>query len=79
MAMTDTVLIDPGGRVTLPPQALDVLGHETEVIMELTESGVMLRPKQSLHSITERIAAMNLPVADWPQMEQEIEAGRLTP
>ena len=81
--MTQTVEIDATGRVTLPPQALAVLGvrraQGVEVILELTEAGVMLKPKQSLNPVTERIAAMNLPTADWPQLEQEIEAGRLTP
>ena len=79
--MAETVVIDPAGRVTLPPRALDALGaqraHEAEVVIELTDAGVVLKPKQSLSPITERIALMNLPTADWPQMEQDIEAGRL--
>ena len=73
--------IDEFGRVTLPEQALAVLGisdpHDAEVIIELTEEGVVIRPKNPLTPITDRLAAMNLPVADWDQMEQEIEAGHL--
>jgi hypothetical protein len=81
MNMTHTVLIDPAGRMTLPPQALTALGAQStrgvEVVIELTTAGVMLKPRQSLNPITERIATMNLPVADWPELEMEIEAGRL--
>jgi hypothetical protein len=81
MSMTHMALIDPAGRVTLPPQALEALGAQpargVEVVIELTAASVMLKPRQSLNPITERIATMNLPVADWPELEREIEAGRL--
>ena len=36
------------------------------------------RAYSGVNPVTERIAAMNLPTADWPQLEQEIEAGRLS-
>jgi AbrB family looped-hinge helix DNA binding protein len=74
-----TTTIDQAGRITLPKQILDALGvhPEAEVVIELTETGVVIKPKHSTTPITERIAGMNLPVADWDQMEQEIEAGRL--
>jgi len=76
---TQTITIDRAGRITLPKQILDALGvyPEAEVVIELMETGVVIKPKHPITPITERIAAMNLPVADWDQMEQEIEAGRL--
>lgn len=76
---TQTITIDQAGRITLPKQILDALGvhPEAEVVIELIETGVVIKPKYPISPITERIAAMNLPVADWDQMEQEIEAGRL--
>lgn len=78
--LTQTITIDQAGRITLPQQVLDALGlstsSETEVIIEFTTEGIVLKPKTSATPLTDRIAAMNLPVADWEQMEQEIEAGR---
>ena len=76
---TQTITIDRAGRITLPKQILDALGvhPEAEVVIELMETGVVIKPKHPITPITGRIAAMNLPVADWDQMEQEIEAGRL--
>jgi AbrB family looped-hinge helix DNA binding protein len=73
---TQTITIDKGGRITLPKQILDALGvqPETEVVIELKEAGVVIKPRHPVTPITERIAAMNLPVADWNVMEQEIEA-----
>lgn len=76
---TQTITIDRAGRITLPKQILDALGvhPETEVVIELMETGLVIKPKHPITPITERIAAMNLPVAAWDQMEQEIETGRL--
>jgi hypothetical protein len=45
--------------------------------MEVTRRGLLIRSKRSDTPITDRIAAMSLPVAEWEQMEREIEAGRL--
>jgi AbrB family looped-hinge helix DNA binding protein len=74
-----TVVIDHAGRITLPKSALDALGvrPDEEVTLLLTDEGLVIKPKRAAVPITERIAAMNLPVADWETMEQEIEAGRL--
>jgi len=76
---TQTTTIDRAGRITLPKQVLDALGvhPEAEVVIELIEAGIVIKPKYPTTPITERIAAMSLPVADWDHMEQEIEAGRL--
>jgi bifunctional DNA-binding transcriptional regulator/antitoxin component of YhaV-PrlF toxin-antitoxin module len=74
-----TITIDSAGRITLPQPILEALGvsasYEAEVVVELTENGVILKPKDSAAPLTERIATMNLPVASWEQMKQEIEAG----
>jgi len=75
------ITIDQSGHITLPKQILNALGvsasREAEVVIELTRTGVVIKPKHPVTPITARIAAMDLPVADWNQMEQEIEAGRL--
>lgn len=79
--LAQTGTIDRNGRITLPQQILDALGvhtsQEMEVLVEMTEEGVIIKPKHLAHPITERIAAMALPVDDWGQMEQETELGRL--
>jgi hypothetical protein len=50
---------------------------DAEVVVELTEIGIVIRPKRQDAPITSRIADMDLPVADWDQMEHDIETGRL--
>jgi AbrB family looped-hinge helix DNA binding protein len=74
-----TLTIDRYGRITLPQQILESLGlqPETEVIIELAGAGIVIKPRRPSTPITARITAMNLPIADWNQMEQEIEMGRL--
>jgi AbrB family looped-hinge helix DNA binding protein len=76
--LTQLAKVDQTGRITLPKEALDTLGltSEAEVIIETTNTEVVIRPQHPMQSITERIAQMNLPVADWQQMEEEIESGR---
>ena len=71
--------IDRAGRVVLPKSVLDALGTRPgeKVTVRLIDGGVVIEPRRAAVSITKRIAAMNLPVADWETMEQEIEAGRL--
>ena len=75
--MLAPISIDKKGHLTLPKQALDVLGvaADTEIVIEVTETEVLLKPKRP--SLTERLGAMELPVADWDNMEKEIELGRL--
>lgn len=77
---TQMVIIDNAGRITLPKKILQTLkiAPETEVILEITDKKeILIKPQKTALSITEKIAAMNLPVANWLEMEQEIEAGRL--
>ncbi|MBI5653822.1 MAG: AbrB/MazE/SpoVT family DNA-binding domain-containing protein [Chloroflexi bacterium] len=75
-----TITIDRLGQVALPKRLLDALGlhPESEVVVELIESGIVIKPKPAITPITDRIAALDLPVAGWEQMEREIEAGRRT-
>jgi len=70
--------IDKNGRVALPKPMLDALGitSDSEVVIELTDAGIIIKSTNLTPSITQRIADMNLPVADWDEMEQEIDAGR---
>ena len=70
--------IDKNGRVALPKPMLDALGiaSDSEVVIELTDAGIVIKSTNLTPSITQRIADMNLPVADWDEMEQEIDAGR---
>jgi bifunctional DNA-binding transcriptional regulator/antitoxin component of YhaV-PrlF toxin-antitoxin module len=74
----ETVKIDHAGRVVLPKTILDASGiaPEAEVVVESTEIGIVIRPKAKVGPITARIATMELPVADWEDMEREIVAGR---
>ncbi len=79
--LAQTTTIDRAGRITLPKPILAALGvralQETEVVIEVTEKGVVIKPTHAVTPLTDHVAAMELPVAGWEQMEQEIEAGRL--
>ena len=77
--MMHTLTIDQKGRIKLPWQIMESLGvkADTELIVETTEFGLLLKPNLSRTPITNQLAAMNLPVADWEQMEREINAGRI--
>ncbi len=76
--LSQTSTIDKNGRVTLPKPMLDALGiaSDSAVVIELTDVGIVIKSTNLTPSITQRIADMNLPVADWEEMEQEIDAGR---
>jgi len=78
--LTQMVVIDSAGRITLPKKILETLRitPKSEVILEVANNDeLIIKLKKATSSITEKIAAMNLPVADWSDMEQEIEAGRM--
>jgi bifunctional DNA-binding transcriptional regulator/antitoxin component of YhaV-PrlF toxin-antitoxin module len=77
--LTLVIQIDKQGRIELPQQMCDVLGllPDSAVIVELTANGIFIRPKLTATPLTQKIANMDLPISDWSQMEQEIEAGRL--
>ena len=74
----NAAIIDREGRVAIPPSMLDAIGlpPEAEVVITLMYDGVFIKPK-NISPITDRIAAMSLPVADWEQMETETEVGRV--
>lgn len=77
---TQMVIIDSAGRITLPKKILQTLriAPKSEVILEVTDKAeILIKPKKTSLSITEKIASMNLPVSNWLEMEQEIEAGRM--
>ena len=59
--------------VMLPQSVLDAAGLAVgaEVVIEASRGRIVIRPKR-LTPITARIAAMELPVGDWPAMEDEI-------
>ncbi len=75
---TQTCQIDSQGRITLPKDAFDLMGllPNMNVMLELTTS-IVIKPKQNLPPITAEIAKMELPVADWEEMAQEVEDGRI--
>lgn len=77
--MTQTCKIDSQGKVTLPLEALTLLrlSPNMEVVMELTKTSVVLKSPVALPPITADIANLGLPVADWRQLAQEIEEGRI--
>jgi len=66
--------IDKKGRLKLPKKILDLLGiqPETDVIIELTESGILIKPQHEKMTITKRIGEMELPAGEWKQIEKEI-------
>jgi AbrB family looped-hinge helix DNA binding protein len=74
-----TARLDRSGRISLPKPVRDFLRLKpgSQVIIEMRGKEVMLRAEEGVTSITNRIAALALPVSDWEQMEREIEAGRL--
>ena len=76
---TQTARLDRSGRISLPKPVRDFLHLKlgSQVIIEMRGKEVMLRAEEGVTSITNRIAAVALPVGDWEQMEREIEAGRL--
>jgi len=78
--LAQTVKVDRSGRVVLPKSIRDRLkiGPGSEVVIEVKDKEVTLRRQEQERTtaITERIAALRLPIGDWEQMEREIEFGR---
>jgi bifunctional DNA-binding transcriptional regulator/antitoxin component of YhaV-PrlF toxin-antitoxin module len=69
------VIIDSVGRINLPKKILQTLriAPKSEVILEVSDKEeVLIKPKKTSLSITEKIASMNLPVGNWLEMEKEI-------
>jgi AbrB family looped-hinge helix DNA binding protein len=79
--LAQTVKVDRFGRVVLPKPIRDRLKIEpgSEVVIEVKGKEVTLRRQErgQIPVITQRIAALRLPVGDWELMEREIEAGSL--
>jgi AbrB family looped-hinge helix DNA binding protein len=78
--MSQISTVDAQGRVLLPKPMLEALGiaSESEVVVELSDGSIVIKSKDYVPAITQRIANMKLPVSDWEHMEQEIDAGRLS-
>ncbi len=76
---TQVVKIDKSGRIKLPKNMRETFGFlpETDVLIELRDNGIFIKPKLEMTPITKRIASMELPVSDWNQMEKETEKGYL--
>lgn len=71
--------IDKYGRVKIPEKLRHFFGLKPESVVriEMTDKGIVIQPETITGSITKRIAEMNLPVADWEQMERESIEGRI--
>lgn len=76
---TQIIKIDENGSITLSPEIIEALGvgKKTDITIELTKEGAIIKSKEKALSITDRIASMELPVNDWEDMEREINGGRL--
>ncbi len=77
--LAQVIQLDDQGRIELPQKMREALGllPETDIIIELTDSGIFIKPKLSLTPITQKIADMELPVSDWTRIEREIEKEHL--
>ncbi len=69
--------IDNQVRIQLPTQIQEILGlqPDTDIVIELKEDGILIKPKKIDAPITQKFSKMNLPVSDWKDMENEIESG----
>jgi bifunctional DNA-binding transcriptional regulator/antitoxin component of YhaV-PrlF toxin-antitoxin module len=79
--MTIKALVDDQGRISLPEEVLQATGIKPmqEVLLKVIGGKLVIEtePNDSLGEITIRIATIDLPVADWPAMEQESEKGKI--
>ena len=77
--LTQVSKIDKQGRIELPEKIRKESGllPETDVLIELKDGGVFIKPKLTTTPITQKIAEMDLPVSDWNVMEKEIAEGHL--
>ena len=79
--MTITVVATYENGMLRPAQRLPLREHETVEIEIRTPQGVSgpaaVPPADVRNQALQRLVAMNLPVADWDQMEQEIIRGAI--
>ena len=75
---TQVLKIDKHGRIQLPEKMRKTYGlfPETDVLIELKDDGIYIKPKLTATPITQKIAEMELPVSDWDEMEDEMAQGR---
>jgi len=72
------VVIDESGRLVLPEpvrKGLD-LREPRDAEVTVTDTGIVITLERDATPITKAIGAMDLPVAEWEEMEREIEMGR---
>lgn len=82
MAMNTTwrrmqVLVSPEQHKALRAAAAERRVSMGELVREALSRELQLPTLEQRLAIAKRMTEMNLPVADWPQMEREIEEGRL--
>lgn len=79
--LTQVGKIDKHGRIELSKKIREVSGllPETDVLLELREDGIFIKPELTATPDTQRIAKMGLPVSEWKEMEKEIEEGPFMP
>lgn len=72
-------IIDKNRNIQLTDEMCRTSGIQldTEVIIEATKNGIFIRPKIENTPLTNKLINMQLPVADWEQLENEIEKGHL--
>ncbi len=79
--MTITVVATYENGMLRPAQRLPLRERETVEIEIRTAQGVSepapVPPADVRHQALQRLVAMNLPVADWDQMEREIIRGAI--
>jgi AbrB family looped-hinge helix DNA binding protein len=83
----ETVTIDRTGRIALPQRALDALGLEPndEVVIEISEAGLVIKPKQVDTSIADDWSHEGLDDPDGDELLaqdavailEDIQAGRV--
>ena len=72
------VVIDQSGQLVLPEEIIRALGvnEPRDAEVTVTDTTIVITLEHAATPITEGISAMQLPVAEWEQMERETELGR---
>ena len=76
---SQVVKIDKNRNIQLTDEICQKSGiqPESDVIIEATQKGIFIRSKLESTPITDELIKMQLPVADWEQLECDIEKGHL--
>lgn len=77
MAMKRTQVLFPEDQYRRLRQEAEARGCSVgELVRNAVSQAYLGGSKEARLAVVRRIAAMDLPVADWPQMEEEIECAR---